>query len=120
LRHARADLAMARVPKSDEMMYEGLCFHAQQAAEKSIKAVLVYLGIEYPKTHSIKWLIELLPPDIHRTDDLIVSTKLSSYATILRYPGEIEPATEDKYLEAIQLAEAVVEWAEEIIASSPS
>lgn len=45
-------------------------FHAQQAVEKALKAVLVRHGIEFPRTHNIAMLVELLrrgslpiPPD---------------------------------------------------------
>ena len=37
LRHARSDLALARSRKGRDVLYEHLCFHAQQAAEKAIK-----------------------------------------------------------------------------------
>jgi HEPN domain-containing protein len=37
-------------------------FHAQQAAEKSIKAVLIHEGVPFPRVHSIERLIDLLPP----------------------------------------------------------
>lgn len=39
LRRARSDLALAKVPLPEGALYEDLCFHAQQAAEKAIKAV---------------------------------------------------------------------------------
>jgi len=39
LENARADLALARSPLPLGGLYEHLCFHAQQAAEKSLKAV---------------------------------------------------------------------------------
>jgi HEPN domain-containing protein len=48
LRHARSDLALARTTPTPEIMLEALCFHAQQAAEKAIKAVLVVRGITPP------------------------------------------------------------------------
>ena len=38
LRHARSDLSLARIPLPENVLLETLCFHAQQAAEKSIKA----------------------------------------------------------------------------------
>ncbi|MGD0091486.1 MAG: HEPN domain-containing protein [Planctomycetota bacterium] len=44
LRYARSDLAVARKPCQPEILLETLCFHAQQAAEKSLKAVLVARG----------------------------------------------------------------------------
>ena len=39
LARAIGDLALARVPLPEGGYYEDLCFHAQQAAEKAIKAV---------------------------------------------------------------------------------
>ena len=54
LRYARGDLALAQVSLPENSFYELLCFHAQQAAEKSIKAVLVNRGIAFPKIHIIE------------------------------------------------------------------
>ncbi len=39
LARAEGDLALARVPLPEGAFYEDLCFHAQQAAEKALKAV---------------------------------------------------------------------------------
>ena len=61
---AKADLAIAGMPLPPGGMYEQLCFHAQQAAEKSIKAVLLHQGIEFPFTHNLQLLLYLLPPNI--------------------------------------------------------
>ena len=47
---ACGDLALASAHVPDGVFYEDLCFHAQQAAEKALKAVFVYYGFEsrYP------------------------------------------------------------------------
>lgn len=115
LRYARSDLALAHIPAEGDVLFETLCFHAQQAAEKSLKAVLVHAGIAIPKIHSIERLIDLLPPSIPRTADLLSSARLTAYATVFRYPAEEEPVTEADYQEAIRLAEAVLAWAEGFI-----
>ena len=117
LRHAKADLALAASPLPRDGLYSTLCFHAQQAVEKSIKAVLVLRGIEFPKVHSLTRLIDLLPGDIIRTVDLLESSRLTVYATAFRYPGEDdEPdVSGDKYKEAVLLAKTVFKWASEII-----
>jgi HEPN domain-containing protein len=111
LRYARSDLALAKRPAGGELMLEGLCFHAQQAAEKSIKAVLIDAGVAFPKVHSIERLIDLLPPSIARTPELAAAAQLTAYATTFRYPGIEEPVSEDQYQEALRTAEAVVAWA---------
>jgi HEPN domain-containing protein len=122
LRHAKADLALAASPLPRDGLYSTLCFHAQQAVEKSVKAVLVFRGIDFPKVHSLTRLIDLLPADIERTSRLIQSARLTVYATVFRYPGEDdEPdVSTDKYQEAVRLAETVFKWASESIAKSIS
>ena len=117
LRHAKADLALATSPLPKDGLYNTLCFHAQQAAEKSIKAVLIFRGIEFPKVHSLTRLIDSLPGDIIRTADLLESARLTVYATAFRYPGEEdEPdVPDDKYREAVRLAKIVFKWASETI-----
>jgi HEPN domain-containing protein len=96
-------------------MKELLCFHAQQAAEKAIKAVLIAHGIEPPRTHNITALINLLPPEAPLREDVLASRGLTSYAAITRYPGQAGEVSEEDYREAVRLAEAVVAWAEEMI-----
>ena len=44
LRYAGSDLELARMSASPNVMLESLCYHAQQCAEKSLKAVLVALS----------------------------------------------------------------------------
>lgn len=110
--HSDLTLAAATVPG---VMLENLCFHAQQAAEKSLKAVLIDRQIAFPRTHSIKLLIELLPADITRTPVLLNATALTEYATVFRYPGEVEPITEEEYQHLLDMAADVVQWAEELL-----
>lgn len=57
LRYAYSDLELARISPPQMVMLEGLCYHAQQAAEKALKAVLVANNIFPPKTHSIRVLL---------------------------------------------------------------
>ena len=110
--HSDLSLAAASIPG---VMLENLCFHAQQAAEKGIKAVLIARHIAFPKTHSITLLIEKLPADIERTLNLLNAVDLTEYATVFRYPGETEPITEEEYQRLLEMATKVVQWAEEQI-----
>lgn len=87
-------------------------FHAQQAVEKAIKAVLTSHGIEYPFTHDLELLAALadhagkpLPVEL---DDV---PRLTPYATSLRY-GEIAPGIVDRPT-ALRLAQSAVAWARE-------
>ena len=49
LNRARSNLAMAKM-EAEGIYLEDLCFNAQQAAEKAIKAVFIKRQIEFPYT----------------------------------------------------------------------
>ena len=115
LRYAYSDLELARVKRPPKVLFEGLCFHAQQAAEKALKAVLIAKGIPPPKTHNIRTLLDLLPQDINSPKEVENAASLTDYAVTNRYPGDFESIDEDEYKQTLQLAEIVVAWAETII-----
>jgi HEPN domain-containing protein len=115
LRYAHSDLEIARVTPSPDMLLEGLCFHAQQTAEKALKAVLIALGIAFPRTHSIRRLLDLLPADLTVPEAIQDAASLTDYAVLTRYPGNLEPVDDEEYQEAIRLAETVLSWAEQTI-----
>lgn len=117
LRYAYSDLDLARVRRPSKVLFEGLCFHAQQAAEKALKAALIAKGVPPPKTHNIRTLLDLLPRDIIPPREVEDAASLTDYAVITRYPGDFESVDEDEYKEAIRLAETLVIWAERIIRS---
>lgn len=115
LRYANSDLAVARLSAVQGVLWETLCFHAQQAAEKAIKAVLLHHRIEFPRTHSIERLVRLLPSQVERTPELLSANKLTPYGTVLRCPDEAVTVSEQDYREALDSAEAVFVWAESIV-----
>jgi HEPN domain-containing protein len=109
--HAESDLQLAVTGKSPKVLYETLCFHAQQAVEKALKAVLIANKIPSTKTHNIGTLIGMLPAHVELSEELKEAAELTTYAVMARYPGDLEPVTEDEYLEAIGLAKKVLNWA---------
>ncbi len=94
---------------------ETLCFHAQQAVEKSLKAVLIANTIEFPRTHNLEVLFDLLPQDLSVPETVRAAVSLTQHAVSSRYPREIEPVEEAEYQEAIQLAKTLVSWVENLI-----
>lgn len=101
-----------------EVLYEDLCFDAQQAAEKSIKAVFLHGKLKLPRTHDILNMLGLLqrsgievPEEIRQADILTV------YAVETRYPGLFEEVTLEEYLNAVDLAERVLRWAGSLVSS---
>lgn len=57
---AQDEYVVHRLLPDDEAPVEAFGFHAQQAAEKLLKAVLVAAGARYPRTHRLAELIDLL------------------------------------------------------------
>lgn len=115
LRHARSDLVLAKSTTTEDVLLETLCFHAQQSVEKAIKAVLVFLGIRFPKTHNIGVLLDLLPAGIPQDAVLEEAASLTEYAVSSRYPGEAEDVTKEELAAAIGIVERVLAWASEIV-----
>jgi HEPN domain-containing protein len=115
LQYARGDMAMAEQPVSADVPYLLRCFHAQQAAEKSVKAVLLHYGVAFPPSHNLSVLFALLPGDVAPPQDLADIVGLTVYAVSARYPDEIDEATEAEHRQAVVLARAAVRWAESTI-----
>ncbi len=120
LSHAKSDLRLAHLAATDELVRrEQACFHAQQAAEKAIKAILVLGGIEFPLTHDIEELLEiaetsgLTPPKEVQEAGL-----LTPYAVEFRYPGSWVEIGETDLQEALKAAEHVAAWAETVLLKS--
>ena len=82
---------------TDPSMHDSLCgFHAQQAVEKALKAVLAHVGVAHRRAHDIAELLDLVsdsdlpaPPFADRLDEL------NPYAVDYRY-GLIEPGGLDR------------------------
>lgn len=115
LRRARSDLALAGVSRPSEVMYNDLCFHAQQAVEKSLKAVLIMERVDFRRVHHIGYLLRLLPQGIPQPPESVEAVTLTSYAVTTRYPGDYEEITREMHQEAVRIAQGIVEWAEQII-----
>lgn len=117
LRYAYSDLEIARVKEVPKVLLETLCFHAQQAAEKALKAVLVANGISFPRTHNLRTLLDLVPKVIEIPPEVENGVILTEYAVSSRYPGDLEMIDEQEYQEAVQFAESIVQWAERVTRS---
>lgn len=115
LNRAKSNLALAknRIPRA---YLEDLCFEAQQAAEKSLKAVMVLRSIQFPFVHDLSRLVSMIEKEgVEVPEVLLRAEKLTIYAVIARYPGVVRPVTEQEYLEAVEIADSVVLWAEKTI-----
>jgi HEPN domain-containing protein len=93
-----------RVRKSPN--YDAVCFHAQQCAEKYLKARLQEADIAFGKTHDLVVLLDLLAPIepswSEMRSDLVA---LSAFAVAIRYPGA--SADKETAREAIDICRRV-------------
>ena len=64
------------------------CWLAQQAAEKALKAALILEGIEFPFTHDLDALRNLLPHGWPVRDTHADLAELTEWAAEARYPGD--------------------------------
>lgn len=68
--------------------YDAVCFHAQQCAEKYLKARLQEAGISFSKTHDLEKLLnDLLPVEPNWNVFRNEAIALTSFAVEFRYPG---------------------------------
>lgn len=87
--------------------FDTVCFHAQQCAEKYLKALLVQRGSDPPRTHDLRLLLQRLPADLallFRMEDMV---ELNRYSIEARYPGEWEEISRAEAERAVMLARAV-------------
>ena len=116
VRYATSDLRLAEAAPPSGVLLEHLCFHAQQAAEKAAKAVLVACGVVPPKVHDVGYLLDLAarhgerpPAGVER------ASRLTAFAVIVRYPADLGEVGEAEWAEAVALARAAVAWAEGVV-----
>jgi HEPN domain-containing protein len=117
LERAKGDSHVAATLATDDgAPHWSVGFHAQQAVEKAIKAVMAYRAIQYPFTHDILLLLELLdangieaPPS---SKDLVL---LTPFATAWRYDDPLQESTTIDYDWVLGRVEDTVAWAEALI-----
>lgn len=112
LNHAQSNLAHAQSTNPD-VWFEDLCFDAQQAAEKAIKAVFICRGEHFSFIHDLDELLEMLERNGLKIPKYVRQAKdLSPFASVTRYPGRVGPVTPRQYRRAVRIAATVLRWAE--------
>lgn len=94
LRKADKDLALAETLISQPYHFDSLAYHCQQAAEKYLKAALVFHEVRPAPTHNLRALLDELNrlrpvADAHYE----AARLLNPFSTLTRYPteNEVEP-----------------------------
>jgi HEPN domain-containing protein len=107
-RKAEGDFATAKreMNIAIDANYDAVCFHAQQCAEKYLKACLQEADLPFRKTHDLSELLHALL-SIHPQFESLQEdvNALTEFAVEYRYPGEC--ADRDDAYEAVQRCRVV-------------
>ena len=116
LRLAKDDLEVARTLSNlYPLKIEIICYHCQQSAEKALKGYLVEKDINPPKSHDLEELVKQCLKYHSGFENLMEEClTLTDYGVSVRYPAELG-ITESDMTEAIQFAEAIMLFVEEVI-----
>jgi HEPN domain-containing protein len=109
VRKAENDRKVAqREMASADAVHDAVCFHAQQCAEKYLKAFLEEQGLALAKTHDLVFLFDRCAGGLSDLDPLRSRLGgLTAFGTTFRYPGA--EADEADAIEALAVAERVRE-----------
>lgn len=82
-----------------------VCFHCQQSVEKLLKGLLTQNGVEAPRTHDIRRLIQLSQVYVPELSELAdAADKLTVHGVETRYPGDFQQVDEREIQEIIKIS----------------
>lgn len=112
LEKAHQDLEAASwLLESPRALNGAVAFHAQQAAEKILKAYLTWIEQPFEKTHSLVALVGLcLKVDADFSGLRTATTTLTPYAVTTRYPGDFPELSRKEAQEAISFAQHILDF----------
>lgn len=109
LRYAKEDLVAAQRIALGRGLPRHVCWLSQQAAEKAIKAVLVYAAVTFPYRHDLDGLRNLVPQGWKFKEEHPRLGRLTTWVSEARYPGDWPDATQADATAALKQAQAVIE-----------
>ncbi len=103
LLNVRNNLAAQEIP------WDTICFHSQQAAEKYLKAVLVFYAQPVPRTHDLEHLLSMVVQWIPQIQEQREALRwLTTFAVASRYPVEtVEGVDEPQGRRSLDIAQAI-------------
>lgn len=114
---AEKDAEVVRVLRAADADYhcEAICYHAQQAAEKMVKAALFDMGVVPPRTHKVDDLLALAEKKGGTTvgeEVMRAAEALSFYESLARY-GEAHDVARGDAVHAVECCDAIGAFLEE-------
>jgi HEPN domain-containing protein len=114
------EAGLCAVADSDDVPDHVAGFLAQQAIEKSFKAVLTARGVHFERSHDIDYLCGLIEDDgLDLADDLKAAVTLTPWAVEFRYADPFESSPLDR-TKALEMVVAVREWADRTVSEKRS
>ncbi len=94
---------------AEETPWDTVCFHAEQAAEKALKAFLVAKGETPPRSHDLVFLVSRCESHDAALGVLVPSCeRLTYYGVHVRYPEDIYEPTENEARDLAEFASNIV------------
>ncbi len=112
LQKAYSDLCAARILVTHGMpVRDAAVFHCQQAAEKTLKAFLIWNAVSFDRVHNLTYLLDLCEVEDAEFAALReIAENLTPYAVETRYPGERLRLSPTDMMEALEGAETIWEF----------
>ncbi len=108
LRHAEEDLTTAEIfLEHPYVPPRQVCWFAQQSAEKALKAALIFLQIDFRRTHDLNVLRDLLPESWQLKTTHPDLSDLTRWAVEARYPEDMQGATKAEATEAVEQTRSI-------------
>jgi HEPN domain-containing protein len=106
---AEEDLVLAEhgLELREKCPYDLICYHAQQCAEKYLKALLTGHALRVPRTHDLRFLIRQMPAGLLLGIELDHVLTLNRYSIETRYPENWDDIERPEAERAVALARAV-------------
>ena len=96
--------------------YETASFHAQQGAEKALKALLIRHQVEFPKSHDLGELLRLAEPiAVGISQELGDAERLNRHAVDTRYPTSGPPVDRDQARRDLTLGARVRDYVRDLL-----
>jgi HEPN domain-containing protein len=110
LQYAQEDLNAAElILKHPTIAHRHVCWLAQQCTEKVIKGALIYMQIDFRRTHDLDIFPYLLPTEWAIRQKFADLAELTEWAVESRYPGDWQEANEHDAQLAFKQARDVLE-----------
>ena len=108
LEKANSDLKNAEIilaAQTESLPLDTVCFHCQQASEKSLKAFLIFHGKKFPFTHNLADLVAVcMQVDMAFAAIQRKAETLTPFAVEIRYPDDFYMPTREETEDAYAIA----------------